>query len=102
MNKLLSNIGLAYKAKKIILGTDNIVEKMKTKKIKLVIMSATSSFNTQKLIQDKANTYGVDVLLLDVDDTEISHAIGRSNVKILGINDVGFKKMILKSIEGRN
>lgn len=102
MKKILNNIGLAYKAKKIVLGTDNIVEKMKTKKVKLVIMAASSSFNTQKLIQDKAKTYGVDVLLLVVDDNDISQAIGRNNVKILGINDVGFKNMILKSVEGRN
>ncbi len=102
MKKILNNIGLAYKAKKIVLGTDNIIEKMKCKKVSLVIMSASSSFNTQKLIQDKAKTFGVDILLLVVDDNDISQAIGKNNVKILGINDVGFRKMILKSIEGRN
>jgi ribosomal protein L7Ae-like RNA K-turn-binding protein len=102
LKKILNNIGLAYKAKKIVLGTDNIVEKMKNKKVKLVIVSASSSYNTQKLIQDKAVTYGADVLLLVLDDEDISQAIGKNNVKILGISDVGFKKMILRSIEGRN
>ncbi len=37
MSKIFNQLGLAFAAKKIVLGTDNIVENMRNKKIKLII-----------------------------------------------------------------
>lgn len=97
MSKIYNQVGLAYAAKKIVLGTDNIIENMRHKKIKLIVLGSTASIGTQKLIQDKANTYGVDVLLvMEQKDKNISKSLGKNSIKVVGIKDAGFAKMMRK------
>ncbi len=97
MSKIFNQLGLAFAAKKIVLGTDNIVENMRNKKIKLIILGSTSSIATQKLVQDKAKTYGVDVLLvMENEKKNISKSLGKNSIKVVGIKDAGFAKMMLK------
>ena len=101
MKKIYNQIGLCYAAKKVVFGTDNITAGMKKKKVSLVIISSDASFNTQKLIQDKAKTYGIKVMLLnEFDDQSISSAIGKDNIKVIGIKDKGFSRMIIKNVKG--
>ncbi len=98
--KLANQLGLINKAGKLVYGTDNIIALMKSKKVSLVILSSEASFNTQKLIQDKADTYNTDVLLVNVfDDNNLSKALGRNNVVVVGIKGKEFKRMILKNIK---
>ena len=67
----------------------------------MVLISSTASFNTQKLIQDKAKTYGINVVLLnEFDNQSISNAIGKDNIKVIGIKDKGFSRMIIKNVKG--
>lgn len=100
LKKTANNIGLAHAAKKVVFGTDNIVFGMRNRKMYLVIVSSEASFNTQKLIQDKANTNNVDVIFInEINDQTLSKALGKGNVKVIGISDVGFAKMILKTIK---
>ncbi len=97
MSKIFNQLGLAYAAKKTIFGTDNIVENMRKNKVKLIILGSTASIATQKLVQDKASTYGVDVLLvLETEEKNISKSLGRNSIKVVGIKDTGFAKMMLK------
>lgn len=92
---VFKRIGLAYRAKKVVLGTDNIVAGMKSHKVKLVIISTSASLNTQKVVQDKAKFYHVDVIFVDEVSGSISTAIGKNNIKVIGIKDQGFKKLII-------
>ncbi|MGL5021201.1 MAG: L7Ae/L30e/S12e/Gadd45 family ribosomal protein, partial [Mycoplasmatales bacterium] len=96
MNKIYNNIGLAHVASKVVFGTDNIINGLKTKKVSLIIMSSQCSFNTQKIIQDKACTYNTKVIMLnEYNDESITKATGKENVKVIGIKDKGFRRMIL-------
>ncbi len=98
--KLANQIGLINRTGNVVLGTDNIIALMKKKKIKLVLLSSKASFNTQKLIQDKATTYNVDVLGVNVfNELDFSKSLGKNNVVVIGIKGNDFKKMILKSIK---
>lgn len=98
--KIANNLGLALSARKVTFGTDNIINAMRNKKMALVVMSTTASFNTQKLIQDKASTNGVRVVFVnEIDELTISKALGKNNVKVLGITDFGFAKLIIKNIK---
>ncbi len=97
MSKIFNQLGLAFAAKKIVLGTDNIVENMRNNKIKLIILGSTSSIATQKLVQDKAKTYGVDVLLvMENEKKNISKSLGKNSIKVVGIKDAGFAKLMLR------
>lgn len=97
MNKIYNQLGLAYAAKKVVLGTDNIIENMRHNKIRLIILGSTASIATQKLVQDKAQTYGVKVLLvMEQKEKNVSKSLGKNSVKVVGIKDAGFAKMMLK------
>ncbi len=98
--KTFNQIGLSNRAKKVVLGTDNIIIQMKKHKVKLIIISSKTSFNTQKLIQDKALSNNIDIIYInEYDDNTISKALGREKVLVIGIKSNDFKKTILKSIK---
>lgn len=92
---VFKRIGLAYRAKKVVLGTDNIIAGMKNHKVKVVLIATSASLNTQKIIQDKASFYHVDVVFIDEFKDSMSKAIGKNNIKVIGITDQGFKKLII-------
>ncbi len=97
MHKIYNQIGLAYSAKKVVLGTDNIVDAMRKNRAKLVIIGSSASIGTQKLIQDKAKTNNVDVMMLvETEEKNLSKALGSKKVKVLAVTDNGFKKMMIK------
>ncbi len=97
MQKIYNQIGLAYSAKKVVLGTDNIIDAMRRGRAKLVIIGSSASIGTQKMIQDKAKTNGIDVMMLvESEDKNLSKALGNKKVKVLAITDNGFKKMMIK------
>lgn len=97
MQKIYNQIGLAYSAKKIVLGTDNIIEAMRKNRVQLIVIGSSASIGTQKLIQDKAKTYNVDVMMLvETEAKNLSKALGSKKVKVLAVTDKGFKNMMIK------
>ncbi len=98
MHKIYNNIALAYKARKVILGADEIVNQMKKEKI-LVFISSTASINSFKLIQNKAKSYNVEVIILNDIEGNLSKIFKGKKVKILAIKDKGFIKLIKSNIK---
>lgn len=96
--KLIGNIGLCYASKNMILGTDMISDSMRKNKVHLILLSTKASFNTQKLIQNKAYTYNVKIVMIDEEFEVILKKAIKKNIVVLGIKDNGFKKLILNSI----
>lgn len=99
MHKIYSNIALANKAKKIVLGTDEIVNYMRKDNSILVLISSFASVNTFKMIQNKANTYNVEIIILDDINDELSKVFSKKKVKVLAIKDKGFIKLIKSNIK---
>ncbi|WP_035358337.1 L7Ae/L30e/S12e/Gadd45 family ribosomal protein [Acholeplasma equifetale] len=89
----INNLGLAYAAKKIILGTDECIKAMQQGKLYLVLLAKDASQNTVKKISDKTKTYEVP-LNMEFSTVELSHAIGKLNVKVIGILDRGFSLLL--------
>ncbi len=97
MHKIYNQIGLAYSAKKVVLGTDNIVDAMRKGRAKIVIIGSSASIGTQKMIQDKAKTNNVEVMMLvESKEKNLSKALGSKKVKVLAVTDKGFKNMMIK------
>ncbi|CCV64030.1 Ribosomal protein L7A family protein [Alteracholeplasma palmae J233] len=92
MNKTL---GLAYIAKKVVVGTDFVVESLRKKKLFLVVIATDASDNTKKKIYDKSKTYETQVIER-LNSEELSKAIGMHNVKVIGILDKGFSDLLVK------
>lgn len=91
MNK--GALGLAYRAKKTVIGTDYVVDAMRKSQVFLVLLASDAGDNTKKKISDKAKTFQVEVN--DKYSTEeLSNAMGKQNVKVVGIKDKGFSELL--------
>ena len=90
MDKALNTLGLAYRAKKTILGED--VLKL-ISKVKLLIIASDISEKSKERLIKKCFFYGIDYLDI-YSSQQISNALGKNNIKVVGIVDEGFKELI--------
>ncbi len=89
------SLGLAYRARKLVVGTDITLSHMYKKKVTLVILATDASDATKKKIYDKAKTYQIQVVEA-ISSHELSDAIGKYGIKVAGVTDQGFSRMLLK------
>lgn len=99
MHKIYNSIGLAYRSRNLEIGTDLILAKVKRNQIKLVIITADCSLNTMKLIQNKCEFYKVKVLVLNDYEQNLSKIFNRKKIKVIGISNSDFFKLIIQNLE---
>lgn len=91
MDKVLNTLGIAAKAKKLIYGSEMLKA---FNKVKVLIIA--NDISPKSLERFKKKCYYYDVPIIDKYDSEtISKALGKRNVKAVGLIDEGFKKTIL-------
>lgn len=86
-------LGLIARARKLIIGTDLVIKGLQNHNIYLVLVASDASNNTKKKMADKAKYYQVEIL--ELDNYLLNHSIGKTNVKVVGITDIGFAELIL-------
>ncbi|MCK9235483.1 MAG: ribosomal L7Ae/L30e/S12e/Gadd45 family protein [Acholeplasmataceae bacterium] len=91
MDKL---IGLALRARKITLGTELTIQKLRKNEIHLIVLAHDASLNTKKKVLDKASTYHTRVIE-PLSGRELSQALGKNDIKVIGITDPGFSRLLL-------
>lgn len=79
------------------LGFDSVLENIKTKKVKLVIVANDTSEKTKKEINFTCNKYLVPLINFGNIETN-SYAIGKRNKAIIGICDSGIANRFLNLI----
>jgi ribosomal protein L7Ae-like RNA K-turn-binding protein len=94
VNKVLSLLGLAKRAGKVIVGTDAVISKLQVNDLHLIFIAKDSSLATIDKIEKKAFYYNVRIIKSFTSD-EISNAIGSNNNKVIGISDSGFAKAMI-------
>lgn len=101
MNKadFLRHVGLARKAGKVVLGSDNVYEKMHTGSVCLVMVSSEASDNTKKKLKNRAEYTKMDIYVIDVSQEELGKSVGAELASCVGITDNNFKILITKSID---
>ncbi|OQX93293.1 MAG: hypothetical protein B6I17_03230 [Tenericutes bacterium 4572_104] len=97
-DKVLQYLGLCRRANKLVMGESFVVEKIKNKKTYLVFLAKDAGYRTTKKIRDKTKFYNIK-LIEEFNTIEINKAIGRKNIKVIGIIDNEFYKMIEKQLE---
>lgn len=80
---------------KVISGMDAVLEGIKKKKIKLVIVAKDSSEKTKKNIRYVCTNNDINVIELSTIE-ELSHIIGKKNKAIIGITDKNFADGIIE------
>jgi len=90
-DKVLNLLGLATRARKIILGPEFILKEIARSSHALIFLAKDSGENITKKVNDKAKTYNKQVIDTYTSE-ELSHAIGKENRKIVLVTDKGFIK----------
>lgn len=100
MNKFLSQLGMAKRAGKLVLGEENILNAIRSKQAKIVFIAEDASPNTKKRIMDKCSYYEISCKQIGSRD-ELGNSIGKQATGVIAIKDEGFAKMfqaILKNL----
>jgi len=97
-DKVLSMLGLANRAGKIISGEELIIKGIRKGKILLVILSEDISENTRKKISDKCLFYKIPYYTAFKRE-QLGHAIGKSSRVAIGITERNFVKELEKVLE---
>ena len=98
MNKILSMIGMAMKAGKIVSGEFATEKAVKTGKAFLVIVSAAASDNTKKMFRNMCTFYKVPMYVYGTKE-DLGHCMGKEFRASLAVTDEGFAKSIEKRLK---
>lgn len=89
--KLMSLLGFAARARKLVCGTDLCRDEIRRGNLSLVIVAESASANTKKRIADACRYYGADMCIAPITSIELSHQIGKSaNITVVGVTDANF------------
>lgn len=96
--RLLSTAGLAARARKAVMGTDQVCEAIRQGQVCFVLEASDASENTKKRLFDKTAYYGVPLCRLRADCEALAQAFGKRNGSIaaVGITDLGIVRAMKK------
>lgn len=95
-------IGLAARARKIVIGTNNVITAIRSRKTRLVLIATDVSDNTRKTLTDKAAYYSVKAESADATVKELGKAVGHDRAAAVAFLDGNFIKAYRKSLSDSN
>lgn len=99
--KLLSMIGMAYKAGKIISGEDPVRKAIRKNSVKLLIIAEDASDNTKKRFINSAVYYHVPYFVY-LTKAELSDSLGQKIRSVASVIDEGFAKHLISLMENNS
>ena len=101
-DRLLSALGLAKKAGKLVVGANLVSTLVRSdKKPCLVLLALDASPNTKKVIESACRHHGVPCRTVPYSMDALSHAIGASYyISCVAVSDAGFARMISERMNG--
>lgn len=100
-DKVLSMLGLATKAGKVVSGEFSTEKAIKSGKAYLVMVAEDASNNTKKEFSDSCSYYQVPFVIYGTKET-LGHCIGKQMRASLAVVDAGFGREIAKRMELQN
>lgn len=97
-DQILNFLGLAMRAGKVKSGESVILNDIKTKKIKLVIVATDASENTFKVMKDKCKSNHIPIRCFGT-RADLGGALGKGERVNIGVTDNGFAKKLLSMID---
>lgn len=88
-SKVISMIGMANRARKIVSGEDSVRQFIRGNKVKLIIIAEDASDNTKKRFSNCASYYGIPYYVYLSKD-ELSISLGGKIRSVIGIADCNF------------
>ncbi|MBE6694038.1 MAG: 50S ribosomal protein L7ae [Ruminococcaceae bacterium] len=105
--KLLSTLGLCARARKLVIGTPMVCERLRSdseragteQRVYAVIEASDTSGNTHARLTSKCTFYGVPHYRLDFSAEELSHAVGKTGATAaVGILDPQLMKAVAEHL----
>ncbi len=96
--RTLGVIGLAARARGIVIGTNQVLEAIRNKKALLVLIANDVSDNTRKSLKDKSAFYSANVEEIDITAEELGKSVGHSQTASIAFTDANFIKAYRKSL----
>ncbi len=97
MKRVLGMLGLAMKAGKVVIGTEQTIAFLQKGKLKLVLVSGSASESTKNKIRFKCEFYKLHLEELAIDTDELGRSLGKTYTPaVVGIIDENFSNAILK------
>ena len=96
--KILSLVGLATKAGKVVSGEFSVEKSVKTGKGFIVLVADDASDNTKKKFRNMCEFYEVPVYFFS-DKEELGRACGKEFRACIAVQDENFVKALLKELE---
>jgi len=94
---VLSLLGIAQKAGKLVSGQDTVERMALSNKLFLIIVAEDASSNTKEKMANISKSKKIPIFFLG-NSAQLGHAIGREERKVIGIIDRGFAKELINRI----
>ena len=93
--RALGMLGLAMKAGKVVIGTEQVIAFLQKRKVSLVLVSGNASEGTKKKIRFKCEFYKTALIEVKVDTDELGRLLGKTYAPaVVGITDENFSNVI--------
>ena len=96
-DKVLSLLGIAQKAGKVVSGEFSVEKAVKEGKACLVLVAGDASDNTKKMFRNMCSYYKVPLYVHSAKET-LGHCIGKQFRASLAVTDVGFANALNKQL----
>ena len=97
-DRVLSLLGLAAKAGKVVSGGFSAEEDVKSRKARLVIIAEEAQENTSKKFTDKCSHYKIPYRFYSTKE-KLGRAVGKQSRAVIAVTDSGFAGNLLKLFE---
>lgn len=98
MSKLMSQLGLAQRAGKLVTGDEIVLKAIRGSQAQLVIVAGDASENTKKKFRDKCKSYSIP-LAIGFDRDRLGGSIGKPERVVLAVLDGGFATMMRNGLK---
>lgn len=101
--RLLSTAGLAARARRTVIGTDQICDALREGQVCFVLEASDTSDNTHKRLSDKTAYYDVPLCRVGANCEELARAFGKhhGSIAAVGITDAGIVRAMEKYLPAR-
>jgi ribosomal protein L7Ae-like RNA K-turn-binding protein len=93
MDKRLSNLGLCKRADGVVLGLESVILGLQNNSIFYIFVAKDAGNDAKKKVSNKAFYYKVN-FSEDYTSLDLSNAIGKKDVKVIGIKKKDFVKIL--------
>lgn len=93
-NRFTSLLGLAYRARRVVTGEEAVIQAVRDKTARVVLISSDASDRTKKTVHNKCKYYHVPVIEV-LNRSQLGQAIGKQERVLIAVTDKGFGNKLI-------